>query len=198
MKKGFIDESLDLLERQCRDHLVIAPYANPTHRHLWSLRLQHTFETQVFADDEHCARVLTALDRELRRKITLHYRPAQGAESSEHGRWRSDGTMWIRPAMPSRMLMTMAHECGHMFTQLALGIETYADLPDPLHEVIAESVAFVVLRAVGVDTLEHSAAYVTNNEAGGGIAPGSVRDLIAHIAHTVIGLLPPSDLRGVA
>jgi len=195
VKKSFIETSLDRLDREIRDQIVAFPCHDAQVR-LYEAHLYQTYQAPVAADQEVCAQTLVVLDDFLRRHVRLIYAPAPNACADEYGRYRSDGTMWIRPGTPARMLQTMVHEMGHMFFQ-GTGIPHEA-LSDYQHEFIAESVSYCVLRALGIDTLVHSAAYLTPNCLNGRFAPGNFREVIVPIVQTMLRIFRPSDLKGVA
>ena len=196
MESPFIEQALDLLDRELRDRLLEVLPAGPTHADLFSQRMHYTYNLPVQADQEHCARALTVLDAYLRQRIRLHYAPAPNACDDEYGRFRSDGVMWVRPGAPVRMLQTVAHEMGHMFFYRT-GIPHEA-LSGEQHEFIAESVSYCVLRALGVDTLAHSTAYLTPNCLNGRFPPGQFREVIVSIVQSILRLFRLSDLKGIA
>jgi hypothetical protein len=195
VKPCFVEQALDLLDREIRDRLVEFP-RNDDQVKLFEQRLYHAYRVPVQADQEHCAHALTVLDDFLRQHVRLIYAPAPNACADEYGRFRSDGTMWIRPGAPARMLQTMVHEMGHMYFA-STGIPHQA-LSDNEHEFIAESVGYCVLRALGVDTLEHSTAYLTPNCLNGEFPPGRYRELIVMFVQKILRLFQPSDLKGIA
>jgi hypothetical protein len=92
------------------------------------------------------------------------------------------------------MLQTMLHESAHMWAQIGGVIE---ELDTEANEVIAESAAYAAMRALGIESLTHSSAYVTNNCVGGKITPGSLRELIVPITEAILRFFPVSDLEGV-
>jgi hypothetical protein len=197
MRPQFIEQSLDLLDREIRDRFTEVIPANDVHRRLFEDRMQFVYNLPVPADQEQCAQALTVLDAFLQRRIRLIYAPAPFACEAEHGRFRSDGTMWIRPGAPARMLQTMVHEMGHMFFH-GIGIPHQA-LSDEEHEFVAESVGYCVLRALGVDTLAHSAAYLVPNCLNGGFGPGPghLRAIIVPIVEAILRLFRLSELKGI-
>jgi hypothetical protein len=191
----FITSSLALLERECRDRLVTCPLTSEMHQDLWLKHLQATYDTPVLADDERCAWLLVRVDQALRAlDVDVRYQAAQNATEGEHGRWRADGTMWVRPGRPSRMLQTMLHESAHMLAQVAGVI---GHLSDEANEVVAESVAYVVMRALGIDSLAHSSAYLSANHLNGHIPPGALRPVIVPVVEALLSVFDPDELRGV-
>ena len=83
------------------------------------------------------------------------------------------------------MVKTLAHELGHS----DLHQDGYIGTPRPLAELEAESVAFVVCQAVGIDSGEYSFGYVATWSGGGDEARAALRASAQRIQRAAAAIL---------
>ena len=106
-------------------------------------------------------------------------------QTDARGFWRpADRTVCVRPGPALQMLKTAVHEAAHAYTN------DLGEMPYDQGEVIAESVAYVVLRHLGLTSEDYSVPYVArwlDND------PATFARSLSHIqkvANKIIAIFP--------
>ena len=126
----------------------------PGYPHPW----QPPVVLSAVGDETHAAALWGALaDHAAALGLMLSTADDHAPRSSHiHGYYQHSGQfVWIRPAALPDMAATLAHEIAHAVTH-----DTAAGMTRDIHELIAESVAYIVCSQFGLDLSLRSADYV--------------------------------------
>ena len=126
----------------------------------------------------------------LHRMIPLVGHPVRFGDTGEaFGYWSpSEGQIVIRAtAPPNHQFKTLLHEWSH-----SLGVKTVQDIADRhrgTEEIIAETTAYVVAGALGLDTTEYSKGYVGSWADGDPKAVAQATQAIGQRVHAIVATI---------
>lgn len=136
---------------------------------------------------------LMAIGRD--RGYTVELSPMEDSRANGDINYRERRIRVRADLAPGQQAKTMSHELGHAL------LEDEAIADRPLAELMAESVAFIVCAACGIDSSDYSLGYVTTWAGGGDEAIAAIKAVgsrIQRAANELLGLLERAGVVAVS